>query len=66
MRRKLKPHPGQLVLALERPASDPPIACGSRALMEVLAELILQALDGRDEGRNRHPRGGPNERQDHA
>ena len=66
MRRKPRPHPAQLVLALERPAIDPPIACGSRALMETLAELLLQALGGREEDCNRRPQGGPDERQDHV
>jgi len=66
MSRKPKAHPAQLVLALERPAADPPIACGSRPLMEALAELLLQALGGREEDRNPRPQGGADERQDHA
>ena len=65
MSRKSKTHPAQLVLALERPAADPPIACRSRPLMEALAELLLQALNGRED-RNPRPQGGANERQDHT
>ena len=66
MSRKPKAHPAQLVLALERPAANLPIASGSRPLMEALAEPLLQALRGQEEDRNLRPQGGADERQDHA
>ena len=38
----------QLVLDLEPGTAEPPIAPGSKALLEVLADLLLEAL-GREE-----------------
>jgi hypothetical protein len=56
----------QLVLHLERVAVDPPIACGSKALVEALADLLLEALGDRQAPEETHETGGVDEPEDHA
>ena len=54
----------QLVLDLEPGTAEPPIAPGSKALLEALADLLLEAL-GREETEV-DGQGGGNEFEDHA
>jgi hypothetical protein len=66
MRRTLARPRTQLVLELELEPSpaEPPIAPGSKALLEALADLLLEAL-GRGETKDGGQEGG-DESQDHA
>ena len=56
----------QLVLELEGAAAHPPTACGSKALVEALADLLLEALCGRPATEETRETGGVDEPEDHA
>lgn len=56
----------QLVLDLEREGPKPPIAPGSKVLLETLADLLLEALGGSQQLVQPLEIGGVDERQDHA
>ena len=56
----------QLVLDLERTVAHPPTACGSKVLVEALADLLLEALGDRSATEATRETGGVDEPEDHA
>jgi hypothetical protein len=66
MSRKRKHDWSQLVLTLEPPKVLSPIVRDSKALLEALAELLLEALGVESRCESKHLTGGAHERQDHA
>ena len=56
----------QLVLDLERTVAHPPIVCGAKALVEALADLLLEALGDRPATEATRETGGVDEPEDHA
>ena len=46
MRRQSTPMPSQLVLPLIRESNTPPIVPASNALLQAVADLLLEALGG--------------------
>lgn len=56
----------QLVLALEQPKVQPPIVRDLKALLDVVAELLLEALGVEKDCKSKLLTGGAHEQQDHA
>jgi len=66
MSRKRKRDLSQLVLALEQPKVLPPMVRDSKALLEAVAELLLEAMGVESRCESKLLTGGAHERQDHA